>query len=189
MHGIFWMVIGHFGTCYRGTQPPQLCTVFFGWSSATLVHATVVFSPHGNARYFLDGNRPLRYMLPWYSVTTVMSNIFCILFFGGYSRVRVVLRCQYVHRTRKSPDLELEYEILYSGKHHKRQCPNHKQRFAASSCVCAFSSHLFWTSNSLEVPARVTQDFPSTFLLRCVPLFFWRERFSRPFPSSTVKLN
>ena len=26
--------------------------------------------------------------------------------------MRVVLRCQYVHRTRKSPDLELKYEIL-----------------------------------------------------------------------------
>ena len=85
----------------------------------------------------------------------------------GYSRVRVVLRCQYVHRKRKSPDLELKYEM----------------------CCVVFSSHLFWTSNSLEAPAGVTQDSSSTFLLRCVPLFFSREGFSRSFPSSTVKSN
>ena len=163
MHGIVWMVIGHSGTCYRGTQPPRECTVLFGWKSATLVHATVVLSPHGNARYFLDGNRPLWYMLPWCSATTVMHGIFWMVIghsgtyatvvfshhgnvwyilhfirsiFWGYSRVRVVLRCQYVHRTRKSPDLELEYEIQYSGEHNKRQCPDHRQTFADNSCVC-----------------------------------------------------
>ena len=41
-------------------------------------------------------------------------------------------------------------------------------------CVCVFSSHLFWTSSSLDVPPRshrrkVTQDFSSTFFLRCMP--------------------
>ena len=51
--------------------------------------------------------------------------------------------------------------------------------------VCVLSSHLFWTSNSLEVPT--AQDFSPTFLLRCVPLFFSREGFSPSFPSSTVK--
>ena len=40
-------------------------------------------------------------------------------------------------------------------------------------CVC-FSSHSFWTSSSLDVPAGVTQEeghteFSSTFFLRCVP--------------------
>ena len=79
-------------------------------------------------------------------------------------------------------------KIQYSGEHNKRQwCPDHRQTFAANSCACVFSSHLFWTSNSLEVPAGVTQDFSSTFLLRCVPLFFSREGFSRSFPLSTVK--
>ena len=39
---------------------------------------------------------------------------------------------------------------------------------------CVFSSHLFWTSRSLDVPAgshrrKITQDFSSTFLLRCMP--------------------
>ena len=52
-----------------------------------------------------------------------------------------------------------------------------------------FSSHSFWTSSSLDVPAGVTQDFSSTFLLRCMPLFFSREGFSRSFLSSTVKSN
>ena len=42
-------------------------------------------------------------------------------------------------------------------------------------CVCVFSSHSFrTTSSSLDVPAgshkrKVTQDFSSTFFLRCVP--------------------
>ena len=36
---------------------------------------------------------------------------------------------------------------------------------------------------------KVTHDFLSTFLLRCMPLFFSREGFSRSFPPSTVKSN
>ena len=36
---------------------------------------------------------------------------------------------------------------------------------------------------------KATQDFSSTFLLRCLPQFFSREGFSRSFPSSTVKSN
>ena len=56
-------------------------------------------------------------------------------------------------------------------------------------CVCVFSSHPFWTSSSLDVPAGVTQDLSSTFFLRCVPSFFLREGFSLSFLSSTVKSN
>ena len=60
-----------------------------------------------------------------------------------------------------------------------------------------FSSHSFWTSSLLDVPAgvghtggmKVTQDFSSTFFLRCVPYFSSREGFSHSFPSSTVKSN
>ena len=57
--------------------------------------------------------------------------------------------------------------------------------------VCVLSSHLFWTSDLwTHQPGshrrKVTQDF-STFLLRCLPQFLWREGFSRPFSSSTVK--
>ena len=34
-------------------------------------------------------------------------------------------------------------------------------------CVCVFSSHLFWTSSSLDVPAGVTQEEGHTgFLIR-----------------------
>ena len=63
-----------------------------------------------------------------------------------------------------------------------------------SVCVCLFSSHLFWTSGLWTYQPgshrrKVTQDFSSTFLLRCLPKFFSREGFSRSFPSSTVKLN
>ena len=42
-------------------------------------------------------------------------------------------------------------------------------------CVFVFSSHSSWTSSPLDVPAGVTQeeghtqDFSSTFFLRCVP--------------------
>ena len=51
--------------------------------------------------------------------------------------------------------------------------------------VCVFSSHLFWTSSSLDVPAGVTRR--TTLFLRYMPLFLSREGFSRSFPSSTVK--
>ena len=41
-------------------------------------------------------------------------------------------------------------------------------------CVCVFSSHLFWTSGLWKYQPgshkrKVTQDFSSTFLLRCLP--------------------
>ena len=36
--------------------------------------------------------------------------------------------------------------------------------------VCVFSSHLFWTSSSLDVPAGVT--WRTTLFLRGMPLFF-----------------
>ena len=64
-------------------------------------------------------------------------------------------------------------------------------------CVCVFSSHSFWTSSSLDVPAGVTQEEghtgrrshrifhpPSFFCGAC--LDFSREH---SFPSSTLKLN
>ena len=64
MHGIFWMVIDHSGTCYCGTQPLR----------------------YGDARCFLGGNRPLWYMLPWYSSPTVMHGIFWMVI--GHSLVQ-----------------------------------------------------------------------------------------------------
>ena len=45
-----------------------------------------------------------------------------------------------------------------------------------------------WTYQPGSHRRKVTQDFSSTFLLRCVP-FFSREGFSHSFPSSTVKSN
>ena len=60
--------------------------------------------------------------------------------------------------------------------------------------MCVFSSHSFWASSSLDVTSRGhtrgrSQDFSSTFFLRCVPEFFSREGFSHSFPSSTVRSN
>ena len=46
-----------------------------------------------------------------------------------------------------------------------------------------------WTYQPGSHRRKVTQDFSSAFLLRCVPSFFSREGFSHSFPSSTVKSN
>ena len=57
------------------------------------------------------------------------------------------------------------------------------------------SFHLSWTPDYVwtHQPGshrrKSTQDFSSTFLLRCLPCFLSREGFSLPFPSSTVKSN
>ena len=61
-------------------------------------------------------------------------------------------------------------------------------------CVCFLPIHsghqVRW---SYQQPGshrrKVTQDYSSTFFLRCVPSFFSREGFSHSFPSSTVKSN
>ena len=102
MHGIFWMVIGHSGTCYCGTQPLRY-----------------------NARYFLDGNRPLWYILLRYSATTVMYGIFYIL----YSIFLGLLPCACGVAM---PVRSQNTKITSSGEHNKRQCPDHRQTFAAN---------------------------------------------------------
>ena len=60
-------------------------------------------------------------------------------------------------------------------------------------CVCFFPIHsghpVRWTYQPGSHRRKVTQDFSSTFFLRCVPSFFSREGFSHSFPSSTVKSN
>ena len=61
-------------------------------------------------------------------------------------------------------------------------------------CVCVFSSHSFWTSNSLDVPAGVTQEEGHTgfiiHLLSAVRALIFLARRIQPFlPSSTVKSN
>ena len=42
-------------------------------------------------------------------------------------------------------------------------------KFTTAGCVCVFSSHSFWTSSSLDVPAGVTQEEGHTLLhtLKC----------------------
>ena len=60
-------------------------------------------------------------------------------------------------------------------------------------CVCFLPIHsghqVRWTYQPGSHRRKVTQDFSSTFFLRCVPSFFSREGFSHSFPSSTVKSN
>ena len=60
-------------------------------------------------------------------------------------------------------------------------------------CVCFLPIHsgheVRWTYQPGSHRRKVTQDFSSTFFLRCVPLFFSHEGFSHSFPSSTVKSN
>ena len=67
------------------------------------------------------------------------------------------------------------------------------QTCAASVCVCFLPIHsghqVRWTYQPGSHRRKVTQDFSSTFFLRCVPSFFSREEFSHSFPSSTVKSN
>ena len=60
-------------------------------------------------------------------------------------------------------------------------------------CVCFLPIHsghqVRWTYQPGSHRRKVTQDFSSTFFLRCVPQFFPREGFSHSFRSSTVKSN
>ena len=62
-----------------------------------------------------------------------------------------------------------------------------------SVCVFFFLIHfehqVRWTYQPGSHRKKITQDFSSTFFLRCVPHFFSREGFSHSFPSSTVKSN
>ena len=54
-------------------------------------------------------------------------------------------------------------------------------------CVCVFSSHSFWTSSSLDVPARVTQEESNTgffiHLLSAVRALVFLARRIQPFLS------
>ena len=60
-------------------------------------------------------------------------------------------------------------------------------------CVCFLPIHsghqVRWTYQPGSYRRKVTQDFSSTFFLRCMPSFFSREGFSHSFPSSTMKSN
>ena len=45
----------------------------------------------------------------------------------------------------------------------------HIRKSSLCVCVCVFSSHLFWTSSSLDVPAGVTQEEGHTGFLIHLP--------------------
>ena len=61
------------------------------------------------------------------------------------------------------------------------------------ACLCFLPIHsehqVRWTYQPGSHRRKVTQDFSSTFFLRCMPYFFSREGFRHSFPSSTVKSN
>ena len=49
------------------------------------------------------------------------------------------------------------YIIRHAGTPDKKSKQKHFKKFIIK-CVCVFSSHSFWTSSSLDVPAGVTQE-------------------------------
>ena len=63
----------------------------------------------------------------------------------------------------------------------------YRNLFFLCVCVCVFSSHSFWTSSSLDVPAGVTQEEGHTrfliHLLSAVRAFIFLARRIRPFLS------
>ena len=69
-------------------------------------------------------------------------------------------------------------------------CRHHVLPLLCFSLLCFLPVHSGhqWTYQPGSHRRKVTQDFSSTFFLRCVPLFFSREEFSHSFPSSTVKV-
>ena len=91
----------------------------------------LVLSPHYNARYFLDDYQALCFILLRYSATTVMQGMFYIEVFFGVTPAWVWC-CD-------ASNTFTEHENHQtSGEHNKRQCPDHRQTFAANSCVCVF---------------------------------------------------
>ena len=134
----------------------------------------MVLSPHGNARYLLDGNRLLLfwYMLPWYSAPTVMHGIFFMV-----STTLVHFPAVFSHH---SNVWYTWYVILYIF-------------WVTPACVwCCDEMCPIYSGRRIRWKYRSEShriSHPSTFLLRCVPLFVLREGLSRSFPSSTVESN
>ena len=84
--------------------------------------------------------------------------------------------------------------VSYRGEAHRHtvHLPCRDTKTYGVLCVCVFSSHSFWTSSSLDVPAGVTQEKGHTgFLIHLLSAvrasIFSREGFSHSYPSSAVK--
>ena len=130
----------------------------------------MVLKHHGNARYFLDGNRPLWYMLPWNSAPTVMHGIVWMVighsgtFYCGIQPPRQ--RMVYIGLLPRACGVAMPVLCV---------------------CVCVFSPHSFWTSSSLDVPAEVTQEEGHTgfliHLLSAVRALIFLARRIQPFLS------
>ena len=76
--------------------------------------------------------------------------------------------------------------ILYTYINHHAEPPN-TTKHNKTLCVCVFSSHSFWTSSSLDVPAGVTQEEGHTgfliHLLSAVRVLIFLARRIQPFLS------
>ena len=68
-----------------------------------------------------------------------------------------------------------------------RRLINPRRKYCSTVCVCVFSSHSFWTSSSLDVPAGVTQEEGHTgfliHLLSAVHALIFLARRIQPFLS------
>ena len=114
-------------------------------------------------------------------------------------------RCKFSNLTTRQPMVEFYFltfpRFPLRKKEHKSYFGKDRTHdFRTSRCASYLLDHsgdelhLFWTSGLWTYRPgshrrKVTHDFSSTFLLRCLPYFFSREVFSRYFPSSTVKSN
>ena len=106
--------------------------------------------------------------------------------------------CSRVPHTTISPFLYLPFYVFAATtkclyKRHLFPTTSAQIDFVFVLCVCFLPIHsghqVRWTYQPGSHRRKVTQDFSSTFFLRCVPSFFSREGFSHSFPSSTVKSN
>ena len=80
----------------------------------------MVLSPRVNARYCLDGNRPLWYILPRYSATTVMYGIFCGILYIFWVTLACVWCCDASTFTELENHQTSNLNMKYSGEHNKR---------------------------------------------------------------------
>ena len=105
-----------------------------------------------NHDFCLDDGLPLPYMVtcPMYGVLVYTGAIYCRV---EYRRVAMCIQYTNMPRGRKSrgPN-NWNFEV-------KRKSQNYGVKWTVRGvCVCVFSSHSFWTSSLLDVPAGVTQE-------------------------------
>ena len=84
-------------------------------------------------------------------------------------------------------DHRLQIQNLFNGSNIGSTVSYRGETHRCAVCVCVFSSHSFWTSSSLDVPAGVTQEEGHTgfliHLLSAVHVFILLARRIQPFLS------